>query len=80
MVTINIKAKKFDGKGNFNMWRINIRVLLVLQKCIKTLGGYMALSSTFSPDHKKELLDTVYYTIILHLIDNILKLVRKISL
>ena len=33
-----IKIEKFDGKGDFSMWKKKMRAILVQQKCAKAIG------------------------------------------
>ena len=33
-----VEIKKFDGKGNFSLWKKKMRAILVQQKCAKAIG------------------------------------------
>ena len=33
-----VEIEKFDGKGNFSLWKKKMRAILVQQKCAKAIG------------------------------------------
>ncbi|XP_062090140.1 uncharacterized protein LOC133796582 [Humulus lupulus] len=50
----HIEIEKFDGKGDFNMWRKKMRAVLVHQKCAQALLGEKSLPDTLTTPHKTE--------------------------
>ena len=47
------KIEKFDGKGDFGMWRKKMRAILVQQKVAKALGGEQKMPSTMTDEENK---------------------------
>ncbi|PON64464.1 hypothetical protein TorRG33x02_273130 [Trema orientale] len=77
MGTSKIEIEKFDGKGDFNMWKKKMKAVLVQQKCAKVLGDASGLPETMKPSEKEELLETAYSLLILNLADNVLRQVDE---
>ncbi|PON96088.1 hypothetical protein TorRG33x02_080180, partial [Trema orientale] len=77
MGTSKIEIEKFDGKGDFNMWKKKMKAVLVQQKCAKALGDVSGLPETMKPSEKEELLETAYSLLILNLADNVLRQVDE---
>ena len=74
---MKIDIEKFDGTGDFRIWRRKIRALLAQQKLLKALEDSIVWPSKFSEDQKNDLLETAIGTIIFHLSDSIIRLVDK---
>ncbi|PON60179.1 hypothetical protein PanWU01x14_155040, partial [Parasponia andersonii] len=55
-----IEVKKFNEKGDFNMWKKKIKVMLVQKKCANALRDTSGFSKTMKPSEKEELLETAY--------------------
>ena len=72
-----IEIEKFDGKGDFNMWKKKMKAVLVQQKYAKALGDVSGLPETMKPSEKEELLETAYSLLILNLADNVLRQVDE---
>ncbi|TXG48538.1 hypothetical protein EZV62_024413 [Acer yangbiense] len=76
MVSTKFKIEKFNGKGDFGMWRKKMKAILVQQKCVKALEEEKDLPISLSAEEKQDLLETAYSTIILNLADNVLRQVN----
>ncbi|KAL5552341.1 hypothetical protein UlMin_002517 [Ulmus minor] len=57
------EIEKFNGKGDFGMWRKKMRAILVQHKCAKALGGEKDLLDSLSAKEKQDLMETAYSTI-----------------
>ncbi|TXG70425.1 hypothetical protein EZV62_005360 [Acer yangbiense] len=71
MVSTKFEIEKFNGKGDFRMWRKKMKAILVQQKCAKSLEEEKDLPVSLSAEEKQDLLETAYNTIILNLADNL---------
>jgi hypothetical protein len=45
--------EKFDGRNDFNLWRVRMKALLVQQWLSKALRGKHALPKSLSEDEKE---------------------------
>ena len=45
-MTTKFEVEKFDGRNDFNLWRVKMRALLVQQGLSKSLKGIEALPTT----------------------------------
>ena len=68
-----MKIKKFDGRGDFNMWCKKMKAILVQQKCAKALNGEKKFVESMSTTNKQDLMECAYSLLILNLADNVLR-------
>ena len=52
MGSSKVEIEKFDGRGDFNIWRKKMKAILVQQKCAKALGGEKDLLENMSATDK----------------------------
>lgn len=64
---------KFNGRNDFNLWRLKMRALLVQQGLLKALKGVNALPTTLSDDEKEDILERAHSAILLCLADEVLR-------
>lgn len=74
-----IDIERFDGKGDFNMWRKKMYVVLVHKKCAKALGGELSLPKNMNPTKKVKLMEIAYSLLILHLSNSVLRKVDNVD-
>ena len=60
------ELEKFDGTGDFALWRESLKGILVHQKVAKVLGDTKLLEEK-KPEEIAEMEEMAYYTIIMHL-------------
>jgi len=72
-----IEVERFDGKGDFSLWRQRMKAVLVQMKISKALQGDKGFPESTSSEEKQEALDLAYSTLILHLGDRVLREVSK---
>lgn len=72
-----IDIEQFDEKINFNMWMKKMKVVLVYQKYVNTLGCEKVLPYDMLDFEKAKVLETTYSLLILHLYDNMFKKVDE---
>lgn len=77
MGSSRIDIDKFDGKGDFNMWRKKMKAVLVHQKCAKALETDKEWLSMVTDSQKQEVLETAFSLLILNLADNVLRQVDE---
>ncbi|KAL5559095.1 hypothetical protein UlMin_035306 [Ulmus minor] len=77
MGSTNVELEKFNGKGDFSLWRRKMRAILVQHKCTRALGGEKDLPEKLSQEEKEDMMELTYSTIILNLADNVLRKVDK---
>lgn len=51
-----IDIKRFDGKGDFKMWRKKMHTILVHQKCVKVFSGEKTHLDDMSSSEKAKVL------------------------
>ena len=73
MGSAKVEIEKFDGRGDFNMWRKKMKAILVKQKCAKALGGEKDLPETMLATDKQDLMECAYSLLLLNLADNVLQ-------
>lgn len=73
MGSSKLEIEKFDGHGDFNMWRKKMWAIMVQQKCAKALGGEKDLSVTMIPEENEEMKERAYNLLILNLSDNVFR-------
>ena len=57
---MKFEIEKFDGKGDFGMWRKKMRAILVQQKVAKALGGEQEMPSTMTDEQKQDIQEFLY--------------------
>lgn len=72
-----VKIERFDGKGDFSLWRIRMRAILVQMKIAKALEVEKGFPETMSATEKNEAFEMAYSTLILHLGDKVMREVSK---
>ena len=77
MAIARVEIEKFDGKGDFALWKAKIKVLLGQQKSHKALFDPSELPTTLTTVQKEEMELNVYGTLILNLSDNIIRQVQE---
>jgi hypothetical protein len=75
-----IDIDKFDGNGDFRIWRRKIRALLAQQRLLKALDDPIIWPEEISEEQKNEVLETATGTIIFHLTDSIIRLLTAKTL
>ena len=73
MGSSKVEIEKFDGRGDFNMWRKKMKAILVQQKYAKALCGEKDLPENMSATDKQDLMECAYSLLILNLADNVLR-------
>jgi len=68
-----VEIERFDGKGDFSLWRKRMKAVLVQMKIAKALEGDKGFPTTMSDADKAEALEMAYSTLILHLSDKVLR-------
>jgi hypothetical protein len=69
--------EKFDGRNNFNLWRVRMKALLVQQGQSKALKGKEALSKLLKEEDKEEIMEKAHSAIQLCLSNEVLHKVVK---
>ncbi|TXG53866.1 hypothetical protein EZV62_019122 [Acer yangbiense] len=64
---------KFDGTGDFRIWRRKVKALLSQQKILKAIEGPKKLPDRMNNEQKNDMLEMTLGTIILNLSDNVLR-------
>ena len=77
MAIARVEIEKFDGKGDFALWKAKIKVLLGQQKSHKALFDPSELPTTLTAAQKEEMKLIAYGTLILNLSDNIIRQVLE---
>jgi hypothetical protein len=65
--------EKFDGRNDFNLWRVRMKALLVQQGMSKTLKGKDALPESLTGDENEEILEKAHSAIQLCLSNEVLR-------
>lgn len=74
---MKIDIEKFDGNGDYKIWRRKLKGLLAQQKLLKALEDPLTFSDDYLEDQKQELLEMAMSSMILHLSDAIIFLIDK---
>ncbi|KAK9067917.1 hypothetical protein SSX86_012028 [Deinandra increscens subsp. villosa] len=69
--------EKFDGRNDFNLWRLKMRAILVHQGIVDALKGEASLPAGLTEEKKKETMDKAHSALILCLGDRVLREVSK---
>ncbi|PON82264.1 hypothetical protein TorRG33x02_219660 [Trema orientale] len=72
MGSSKIEIEKFDGKGDFGLWKKKMRAVLIQQKYTKALGDGSDFPELTKTADKQEVYETAYSLLILNLADNVL--------
>ena len=72
-----IEIEKFDGKGDFSMWKKKMRVVLVQQKCAKVIRDPSNFPEVMKSTEKQGILENANSLLILNLVDNVLRQVDE---
>ncbi|MDO7987387.1 hypothetical protein OC713_02560 [Sweet potato little leaf phytoplasma] len=70
------EVEKFDGKGDFSLWKKKMKTVLVQQKVAITLADPKEYPEDIKPKEKKEIEEVAFSTVILYLSDNVLRQVH----
>ncbi|CAM8987589.1 unnamed protein product [Rhodiola kirilowii] len=76
MVSTMVELERFDGKGDFALWKQRMKVILVQMKMAKALI-VNGIPDTVSAADKEEMQKMAYSTLTLHLGDKVLRDVSK---
>ena len=76
-MTTKFEVEKFDGRNDFNLWRVKMCALLVQQGLSKSLKGVEALPTTMYNEENDELMEKAHSTILLCLGNEVLREVAK---
>lgn len=71
MGTTKFELEKFDGSGDFELWRKKLRAISIQQKVAKALADMKDVQGTNV--EKTDMQEIAYSTIILYLSDNVLR-------
>ena len=74
---MKIEIDKFDGSGDFRIWKRKIIALLAQQKLLKAIEDPIVWPDNFSKDQQQDLLETATGAIIFHFSDSIIRLIDK---
>ena len=72
-----VEIDRFDGKGDFSLWRQRMKEILVQMKIAKVLDAEKPLPATMSDEEKSDIKELAYSKIIVHLSDKVLREVSK---
>ena len=72
-----VEIERFDGKGDFGLWRQRMRAILVHMKVAKALQGEKALPVMMNAEEKSDVMELAYSTLILYLGDKVMREVAK---
>ena len=65
--------EKFDGIGDFWLWKKNMKAIMIQLKIDVALDENLEFLATMTSYEKSEMFKTAYSTIFLHLTDNVLR-------
>ena len=77
MSSMKIDIEKFNGSGDFRIWRRKVRALLAQQKLLRTLDDPVKWPERLTEDSKIDMLETAIGTIIFHLSDSVIRLIDQ---
>ncbi|CAM8923041.1 unnamed protein product [Rhodiola kirilowii] len=77
MTSTKVKIDRFDGKGDFSLWKKRMEAVLCQMKVSKALEGKHKLPASMTQDEKTEAMELAYSTLILHLGDKVLREVSR---
>lgn len=73
MALARFDIEKFDGKSDFDLWKVKIKAILGQQKALHALTDPDKLPATLTADDKENMNMTAYGTLILNLSNNVLR-------
>lgn len=76
---MRIDIEKFDGTGDFCIWRRKISALLAQQRLLRVISDPVLWPEDILQDQREEMSETAMGTIIFHLSDSIIRLIDKES-
>jgi hypothetical protein len=76
-MAVKFDIEKFNGRNDFNLWRVRMKALLVQQGLSKVLKGKDALPESLTEDEKEEILKRAHSAIQLCLRNEVLREVVK---
>lgn len=68
-----IELDRWDGKGDFGLWKRRMYAILVQQKVAKALSGEIKLPDSLTEDQKADMMDLAFSSLTLHLDDKVLR-------
>lgn len=71
-MAMKVEIGRFNGKGDFVLWRRRMYVVLVQQKVGKALGGLKCLPESLFENEKFKMIELAFSTVTLHLGDKFL--------
>ena len=77
MGSSRIDIERFDGKGDFSIWKKKIKAVLVQQKCAKAISDPSEFPEVMKASEKQEIMENAYSLLILNLADNVLRQVDE---
>ena len=77
MRSSKIEIEKFDGKGDFSMWKKKMKAVLVQQKYAKAISNPSKFPEVMKTSEKQEIMENAYNLLILNLVDNVLRQADK---
>ena len=77
MGTSKVEIEKFDGKGDFSMWKKKMKATLIQQKCAKAIADPSEFPEVMKSSEKQENLELLYSLLILNLSNNVLRQVDE---
>lgn len=69
--TARLEIDKYDGKGDFSIWRRKASAVLVKNKVLPTISRPEDYPESWKCEVLKEKLDSARSTLVLHLCDNV---------
>ncbi|XP_038889301.1 uncharacterized protein LOC120079211 [Benincasa hispida] len=73
MATTRYEIEKFDGKTNFDLWKAKIKTVLGQQKALLAITNPAKYPETLTDTEKKTIEVNAYGTIVLNVIDSVLR-------
>ena len=69
MALARYDIKKFDGKGDFTLWKAKIKAIVDQQKTLKALKDPKKLPKTMTQEDKETMENVAYGAIVLNISD-----------
>ena len=73
LFSMKFEIDRFDGTGDFGIWRRKVKALLSQQKILRAIESPDKLPVSLSQEQKDDMLEMALGTIILNLSDNVLR-------
>ena len=71
MGSSTIEIEKWDGKGDFSMWKKKMPAVLVQHECAKAIVDPNKFPKMMKSSDKQEIMENAYNLLILNLADNV---------